>query len=144
MGIRNWDFTRSKPSNFPLKLRGRIVTSLLTWTSFYHSVILFSQYLAHYAVCVCMCVCILLSVLVHFLHLFPYLSISFLVPKFLSSFREKEGGKATFSQFPFFSTIVSLLKVSTFGQPEGGEEQIGQIEGGLGWLCDWVVFPWGF
>ena len=84
-----------------------------------------------------MCVCILLSVLVHFLHLFPYLSISFLVPKFLSSFREKVWGEATFSQFPFFSTIVSLLKVSTFGQIEGGEKEIGQIEGGLGmalWL----------
>lgn len=80
-----------------------------------------------------MCVCILLLVLVHFLHLFPYLSISFLVPKSLSSFREKEGGGSNIlSQFPFFSVIVSLLKVSTFGQIEGGENQIGQIEGGLG------------
>ena len=47
-------------------------------------------------------------------------------------FRRKRGGKSNISQFPFFSAIVSLLKVSTFGQIEGGEKQIGQIEGGLG------------
>jgi len=47
-------------------------------------------------------------------------------------FRRERGEKAIFSQFPFFSVIVSLLKVSTFGHIEGGEKQIGQIEGGLG------------
>ena len=104
MGIRNWDFTRSKPSNFPLKLRGRIVTSLLTWTSFYHSVILFNQNFAHYAVgvCVCLCVCAFAFCTC------PFLNICFLTCPFLFlylspffSLSEKKRGKKQYFSVPF-------------------------------------------
>lgn len=81
--------------------------------------------------CVCVCAFCFLSLSISYICFLtcPFL---FLYLNFFLLSERKCGGEATFSQFPFFSTIVSLLKVSTFGQIEGGEKEIGQIEGGLG------------